>query len=268
LNEGKPSLGTHVVAPWPGMIEIIGHSGVFDYVEYVGEYSPFSLELLDNIGRAIELFPDLSGMMKVDEQCRGFITQRAIDAGLQNVLFTDIRSADDVRECIRLVRSETPWSGGIHGAGMRRAAGYVLEGGSEAWTRAMDDVVVAIMIEKKGAVENIDEILDVEGLDMVQFGPSDYSISVGKPGKGGSEEIQAVQRMVIEKALAKGVQPRVELRSLEQAQPFWDMGVRHFCIGWDIVTVFGWCREQGRLAQEMFGLGRSIDRGEGGYAQR
>jgi len=39
------------------------------------------------------------------------------------------------------------------------------------------------MIEKKSAMQNLDEILSVEGVDMVQFGPSDYSISIGKPGQ-------------------------------------------------------------------------------------
>lgn len=114
LSEGKPTVGTHVITPWPGMVEVIGQSGAFDYIEYVGEYSPFDLELLDNFGRAVELFPDMSSMMKVEEQTRGFIATRAIDAGIQNVLFTDCRSADEVRECVRLVRPETPEAGGTH----------------------------------------------------------------------------------------------------------------------------------------------------------
>ena len=244
LNDGKPTLGTHVITPWPGIAELIGHSGMFDYVEYVGEYSPFSLELLDNFGRAIELFPNMSSMMKVEEQTRGFIATRAIDAGIQNVLFTDCRSAEDVRECVRLVRSETPEAGGIHGCALRRNVGYVVESGSEAWTRAMDDVVIAIMIEKKGAIENLEEILSVEGVDMVQFGPSDYSISIGKPGQGRSPEVQKTHRDMIELALKKGVAPRVEIASFEQAKPFVEMGVRHFCIGWDLRTIYGWCQQQ------------------------
>lgn len=253
LDAGKPSLGTHVLTPWPGMIEIVGHSGMFDYVEYVGEYSSFSLELLDNIGRAIDLFPDLSAMMKVEEQTRGFIAQRSIGAGIQNVLFTDCRSADEVRECIGYVRSETPEAGGNHGAAIRRNVGYVLEGGSPAWAKAMDEVVIAIMIEKRGAVENLDEILAIEGVDMVQFGPTDYSISIGKPGQGGSEEVQETHRRVIRKALAAGVHPRIEIGSYEQAQRYLDMGVRHFCIGWDLRTVFSWCREQGAAMRELLG---------------
>src|SRR5512135_2567579 len=166
LREGKPTFGVHVLIPWPGIIEIVGQTRAFDYVEYVGEYSTFTPEQLDNLGRAVDLFPNMSAMMKVEEQTRGFIAQRAIDSGIQNVLFTDCRSAEDVRECVRLVRSEMPDAGGVHGYGMRRAMVYGAGGASygatsplEEWTLAMNDVVIAIMIEKKGAVEHLDEIL-------------------------------------------------------------------------------------------------------------
>ena len=97
LNEGKPTLGTHVVTPSPVPVEIIGQSGAFDYIEYIGEYSSFSLELLDNIGRTIELFPHMSSMIKVEEWARGFVATRAIGSGIQNMLFASCRSAEDVR---------------------------------------------------------------------------------------------------------------------------------------------------------------------------
>ena len=113
LNEGKPTLGTHVITPRLEMVEVIGQSKAFDYIEYVGEYSPFDLELLDNFGRAVELFPEMSSMMIVEEQTKAFIATRAIDAGIQNVLFTDCRSADDVRDCVKVVRPETPEAGEV-----------------------------------------------------------------------------------------------------------------------------------------------------------
>lgn len=255
LNAGKSTLGIHLVSPWPGMVEVVGHSGMFDYIEYVGEYSSFSLEQMDNFGRALDLFPNMSGMMKVEEQTRGFIAQRAIGAGIQNVLFTDCRSAEDVRECVRLVRPETPdarW--GIHGSGMRRNVGYVLDGGSEAWVRAMNEVVVAIMIEKKGAMEHLEEILSVKGIDMVQFGPSDYSITIGKAGQARSPEVQKTQRDMIEMALKKGIRPRVEISNFTEAKPFIDMGVKHFCIGWDIRIIFEWCKTQGENMRKLLGV--------------
>jgi len=243
LDEGKPTIGTHALIPWPRVLEAIGHSGGFDYIEYVGEYSTFDMESLEDIGRAIDLFPNMSSMIKVEEQNRGSITMRALDAGIQNLLFTDCRSAEDVRQCIRYVRPETPEAGGIHGYSMRRTS--LDGGGPAAWIKAMNDVVIAFMIEKKGAVENLEEILSIKGVDMVQFGPADYSISIGKPEQMRSPEIQNVQKDMIKMALAKGVAPRVEIGSFEQAKPYIDMGVHHFCIGWDIMTILNWCREQG-----------------------
>ena len=181
LNAGKPTLGTHMNIPWPRLVEVIGHTSAFDYVEYVAEYSTFTIEQFENFGRAIELFSDMSSMIKVEEQTRGFIAQRAIDAGIQNVLFSDCRDAKEVRECIRLVRSETPEAGGSHGCGARRIA---LGSNAKEWVEAMNNVVIAFMIEKRSAMDNLEEILSVKGIDMVQFGSNDYSISIGKPGQG------------------------------------------------------------------------------------
>ncbi len=244
LEEGKPTVGTHVLSPWPGIIELIGKSGAFDYIEYVGEYSPFSIDQLENIGRTLELFGEMSSMMKVEEQTRGFIAARSIDAGIQNVLFTDIRSADEAKECIKYVRAETPEDGGVHGVSMRRGPDYYVYGSLQEWVKAMKDVVIAFMIEKKDAMENLDEILEVEGVDMVQFGPADYSVSIGMTGQMQSQEVQNAQKEMIKKALAKGVHPRVEIGGFEEAKPWIDLGVKHFCIGWDITTIAGWCKAQ------------------------
>ncbi len=244
LNAGKPTIGTHVISPWPRIVEVIGHTNTFDYIEYVGEYSTFSLEQLENFGRAIELFPNMSSMIKVEEQGRGLIATRAIDAGIQNVLFTDCRSAEDVRECVRFVRPETPEAGGIHGAGSRR---IMLGSGPEAWVKAMNDVVIAIMIEKKGAMENLEEILSVKGVDMVQFGPNDYSISIGKPGQGRSPEVQKAKRYVLKTAVKMGIPCRVDIAqgSFEEAKPWIEMGVRHFVICRDLDTIANYFKQQG-----------------------
>jgi len=242
LDEGKPTIGTHAIIPWPRVLEAIGHSGAFDYIEYVGEYSTFDMEKLEDFSRAIELFPNMSSMIKVEEQTRGFIATRALDAGIQNVLFTDCRSAEDVRECVRYVRPETPEDGGVHGAGLRRT---MLGSNPGAWIKSMQDAVIAVMIEKKGAMEELDEILSIKGVDMLQFGPLDYSISMGKLDKIRTPEIQDVQKEMIKKALAAGVRPRVEIGTSEQAKPFLDLGVRDFCVGHDLMIILNWCQEQG-----------------------
>jgi 2-keto-3-deoxy-L-rhamnonate aldolase RhmA len=243
LSEGKPTIGTRVHNVWPSVAEAIGHTGVFDYVEFLAEYAPFDLYALDNFCRAVELF-DMSAIIKIDQEPRGFLAQRGIGAGFQGVLFADCRSVEDVKHCVRIVRPETPEDGGIHGVGTRRFT-YMGYGGSPAYVQALRDTVVMIMIEKRTAVEKLVEILSVAGVDMVQWGPSDYSMSIGRPGERTAPEVKAVERRVFETALKMGVQPRAEIGNVDQAKYYLDMGVRHFSLGTDLSVLFNWWKTNG-----------------------
>jgi 4-hydroxy-2-oxoheptanedioate aldolase len=243
LKTDKPTIGTHIHTTWPSIVEAIGHTGTYDYVEFVAEYGPFDLYAFDDMCRAAELY-DMSMMVKVDQEPRGFIAQRAIGSGFQSVLFSDCRSADEVRECVRIARPETPEDGGTYGVATRRFT-YMGYGGSMDYVRALRDVVVVIMIEKDGAVQNLEEVLSVPGVDMIQWGGSDYSMSVGRAGERGSAEIKAVERKVIETSLRMGVPPRAEINTADQAKYYLDMGVRHFCIGTDVNILYSWWKEHG-----------------------
>lgn len=241
LRAGEPSLGTHVLSTWPTLIELIGDAGSYDYVEFVAEYSPFDMHDLDNLGRALEL-KNLAGMIKLEQTQRTHQAMRAIGSGFQSVLFADVRTVEDAKACVAAVRAETPGSGGRMGVGMRRDVGIVREGGSPAFVAALDEVVIAIMVEKRECVENLDEILSIKGLDMVQFGGSDYSMSLGLTGQRNHPDVRKAERKTIETALKKGLHPRVELGDITQAAPYLEMGVKHFCIGWDVRILHEWWR--------------------------
>lgn len=251
LNAGQATLGTHVDVPWPGIVELCGHSGQFDYIEFVAEYAPYDLFLLENIGRAIDLFPHMSGMIKVEQDPRMYVTIRALGSGIQNLLFADVRTPDDVRACVRAVRAESPRSGGLHGVGMRRDVGYVLEGGTEAFEQALNDAVICLMIEKHEAVEALEEILAVPGVDMVQFGPADYAMSIGQTGNRQHPDVKKAERKTIEMALERGIAPRVELGDPKAADPYLEMGVQHYCIGWDVRILHQWYEQQGKAMLEL-----------------
>ena len=249
MKRGEPTVGTRILSTWPGIMEIIGHCGTMDYVEFSGEYAPYDLYSLENLGRASELF-DMSTMMKVDQEPKTYLAQRALGSGIQNILFTDIRTVEDAKECVRAVRAETPETRGINGCSMRRNVGYVLECGSPAFVQAMEDSVVAIMIEKKSAVDNLEEILSVEGIDMVQFGPCDYSLSIGLPGRWGHPKVKEAELKVIKTALEMGVAPRVEIDNWEGAKKYIDLGVRDFNIGVDVVILHQWLKQNGENLRE------------------
>ena len=254
LKEGRHTLGTRLLSVWPGMVEIVGHTGMFDYVEFLGEYSPWDLHDLENYGRAVELF-NMSSMIKVDQNCRAFIAQRALGSGIQNILFTDIRTVEDAKECVRIVRAETPQTGGINGAASRRNVGYYVEAGSPEYVKAMDEAVIALMIEKKEAVDNLEEILSIKGIDMVQFGPSDYSLSIGYPGQRNHPKVKEAELKTIKTALKKGIRPRVEIGSidykLEDLHKYIELGVKDFSLPSDGKIIYQWLKKHGESIRKL-----------------
>jgi 4-hydroxy-2-oxoheptanedioate aldolase len=249
LTAGEPTVGTHVLSTWPTLIELIGHSGQYDYVEFTAEYAPFDMHDLDNLGRAFEV-AGLGGMIKIEQTQYTHQAMRAIGSGFQSVLFADIRSVEDAKAAVDAVRAETTMAQGARGrgrlgVGMRRDVGMVREGGQPAYVDALNDVVIAIMVEKKSCVDDLDAILSVPGLDMVQFGGSDFSMSIGKPAQHNDPEVVAAETKTIEMALKKGLHPRVELRDPSQADKYLRMGVKHFCIGWDVRILADWWDTKG-----------------------
>ena len=255
LNAGQPTVGTHILSCWPTLVELIGHSGQYDYVEFTAEYAPFDMHDLDNLGRAFEV-AGLGGMIKIEQTQYTHQAMRAIGSGFQSVLFADIRTVEDAKAAVNAVRAETTMAKGVRGrgllgVGMRRDVGVVREGGQPAYVEALNDVVIAIMVEKKSCVDDLDAILSVPGIDMVQFGASDFSMSIGKPAQYGDAEVLAAEKKTIEMALKKGLHPRIELRDPSQADKYLKMGVKHFCIGWDVRILADWWDTKGA---EMRGL--------------
>jgi 4-hydroxy-2-oxoheptanedioate aldolase len=224
---------------------------MFDYIEFVGEYAPYDLYALENIGRAVDLFPHMTSMMKIEQEPRTYLTIRSIGSGIQNVLFADPRTKADVEECVRAVRAETPQARGRHGVGMRRDVGFVLEAGTPAFAEALDDAVIALMIEKVPAVENLESLLSVPGVDMVQFGPADYSMNLGLTGQFNHPQVREAEKYVIETALKLGIAPRAEISHPDECARYFDMGVKHFCIGTDVSVLFNWFREAGKTMNQL-----------------
>ncbi len=255
LNAGQPTVGTHILSAWPTLVELIGHSRQYDYVEFTAEYAPFTMHDLDNLGRAFELC-EMSGMIKIEQTQYTHQAMRAIGSGFQSVLFADIRSVEDAKAAVDAVRAETTMAAGARGrgrlgVGMRRDVGTVRTGGTPAYVDALNEIVIAIMVEKKSCVDDLENVLAVPGIDMVQFGGSDFSMSIGKTGQHADPEVVAAETKTIKTALKMGLHPRVELRDPTAAAKYLDMGVKHFCIGWDVRILADWWDTQGAVMRKM-----------------
>lgn len=251
LAADQPSVGTRLETQWPTMVEIIGYTGAIDYVELVTEYAPYSLFSLDNVGRAVDLFDHMTAMVKVEQESRQHLAVRAISSGIQNLLFADIHTPAEAADCVRAVRAESPETGGLHGARHGRDVRVMLDAGTPEFVQALEDSVIAIMIEKREAVENLEAILSVKGIDMVQFGPADYAMSIGKVGQKRAPEVLEAEQHVIETALRMGIAPRAEIGSPDDARAYLDRGVKHFCLGTDVSIIYKWCKDNGERLRSL-----------------
>ena len=233
LEKGRPTIGTHFLFADPDIAELIGDIGFFDYAEFAAEYSVLDMQLLYHLARAAQC-SNLPLMIKLDQEGQGFWAQAAIGAGFQAILFTDIRSPGDIEICHSSIKADTPGVGGRMGVKIRRPAlsSYL----PDDYLDDLGSIVFCIMLEKGEAIDNLESVLEQakkKGVDMVQWGPADYGLSKGKPKLMFEESIRPIEEMVIAKCIEYGVSPRIEIAEVEEAKRYIDMGVRHFCIGWD-----------------------------------
>lgn len=234
LVRDEPTLGTHMLFSDPDIPELVGDTGLFDYLEYAAEYTILDMQLLYHLARSAQCGGNLPMMIKLDQESQGFWAQAAIGAGFKAILFTDVRSPADVEACYQLVRPDTPVHQGKMGVKLRRNALGKYD--TESYLKELESVVITLMIEKEVTLNNIDGVLakaQQRGVAMTQWGPADFSFSKGRPSLMKEDGIRPFEEKVIAKSLAYNIQPRIEIGSLSQAKRYLDLGVKHFCIGWD-----------------------------------
>lgn len=250
LRNHKPSLGTRIETTWPYIAELAASSGMYDYIQFDGEYSPYSQADVENICIASELY-GCATVVKVDRQNRAFVAQKAIASGAHGILFADLYNADEVRETIYEITPSAPGGGifgrpnrrfGMNGSGRMKVADYVSQ---------VNDVVKMIMIEKEDAMKNLEEIVQVPGVDMVAFGPHDYAMNVGWEPDEHGRELEEIHRKMIEVALKYGVQPVILLNDTSEMRKYYDYGARHFNIGDELCTHMAFHGREGGQARRL-----------------
>lgn len=251
LKEGRSTLGTHYSSTWANLVEIIGNSQQFDYAEFTGQYGPYSLHDLEHLARACEV-TGMDAMIKIDQEPRTFIATRAIQAGFTAMLFADCRTTKDVKECVHSVKLIP--QGGLNGVQYGRVMGYGIVRGQRVtlqdYVKFIDDIVIGIMIETKTLVDDIEEALSVPGIDMIQFGPSDFSVAIGHAGEGYKNlEITEAMERSYQVAKRKGIRIRAEC-TLEEMPKWIELGCRDFCIGSDTGTISTWAQTVGKAVRE------------------
>jgi len=123
---------------------------------------------------------------------------------------------------------------GIRGFGPRRAVYYGLESNTEYFNRIGDEVLVVVQIETEDAINNIDEILSVKGIDVAFIGPYDLSANLGVFGDIEHPKFRSAIEKVLSSCKRKGVAPGMAALSVEDAVEAIKRGFKFVSIGYDI----------------------------------
>ena len=172
----QPVFGPFCKTSDPGIIEVIGHAG-FDFVILDMEHGPNSLETTQNLVRAAEIAQIIS-IVRVPAGDDEMIS-KALDIGADGVQVPHISTAQDVERVLQAARFDPLGARGV--CRFVRAAGYSSTAKNDYFRQA-NEALLIIQLEGEEALQNLDDILNVKGPDIVFIGPYDLSQSLGVTG--------------------------------------------------------------------------------------
>ena len=159
----------------PAVAEILAHAG-FDWLVADLEHSTLSIADAGELIRTIDLC-GVAPLVRLTENDPSQI-KRVMDAGAHGIIAPMINSPAEAERAVKATRYPPQ---GRRGVGLGRAQGYGV-GFRDYVTWQKSEAVVAVQIEHRDAVDNIDAILAVDGVDAFLIGPYDLSCSLGLPG--------------------------------------------------------------------------------------
>lgn len=193
LREGSPVFG--VTLTTNSVEAAVQAAGLgFDFLWAEMEHSPLSLETLRNIvlaTRGLKAVP--FARVPVNEL---WTAKRVLDAGVLGVMFPFTSTPELARQAVAACRYP-PFGKRGSGAGLASVRWPAPEGYHDF---ADQNVLVIAIIEEISAVERIDEIASIPGIDVLFVGPSDLSFSMGLRGDMGHPRVEAAMLRVVEAA--------------------------------------------------------------------
>ena len=191
LKSNKVSIGSWITIGHYSVIEIMA-SAHFDWLAIDMEHSAITLDKAQELIMAIQA-QNIEALVRVGKNDE-LLIKRVMDAGANGVIVPMICNKEDAEYAVASVRYPPE---GKRGVGLSRAQKYGL-GFNEYKEWVNSKSVIIAQIEHEDAVQNIEEIIKVNGIDGIIIGPYDLSASLGIPGELNSP-LLTESLMIVEK---------------------------------------------------------------------
>ncbi|WP_448003737.1 HpcH/HpaI aldolase family protein [Agromyces bauzanensis] len=243
----RPLVGMWVCSGSPLISEIAAGSGL-DWLLIDGEHSPNSLESILAQLQAVAAYP---ATPLVRPPYGDVVTiKQYLDLGVQNLLVPMVDSAEHAAEMVRAVRYPPA---GVRGVGSALAR-------ASRWNRVEDyladasgTISLTVQIESVAAVEHVEEILAVDGVDSIFVGPSDLAASMGLLGQQEHPDVVAAVELCIRAAAAAEKPAGVNAFAPAVADRYLGAGASFVLVGADVAML---ARASEALADRFIQAGR------------
>lgn len=227
LRNGEAALGLHVGLGSPNVAELLAHSG-FDWLAFETEHSAVDSAQLEHMLMAVNgtrTIPLVRPSVGVPHEI-----QKALDAGAMGIFVPMVRTAAEAEAIVKSTRYPPE---GTRGFGPLRASNYTMDY-PDYFARANDNMLVTFILETKEALENLEEIMSVPGVDALYFGLFDLCISMGlNPMDLPLPRIEAEIERAAEISRNTGVAIGIGAGTLEDLNKRLDQGLRFMTYGTD-----------------------------------
>ena len=223
LQDGKAAFGVMLTFPSAPMVEMLGHLG-YDWILIDNEHGSVTVENSEDMIRAAEL----TGMAPIVRPVsnKPEIIAPFLDRGAWGVQIPHVNTADEARAAVDAVKYPLQGHRGVFSGG--RPGEYGFAGNTAEYVEdANRNTLVCLMIEEAEAIENLEEMVAVDGVDVFFIGSGDLSASMGYAGQQTHPEVQAMMERGITVIREAG---KVAGCSCPDAYvpKFLDMGVQYF----------------------------------------
>lgn len=222
LQAGEPVFGVSVMIPSPQIVEMIAAAG-FDWVLLDCEHGTLTLESVELMAMAAEASGITAIARPVSKSAEHIL--QMLDRGVMGVQVPHVNTAADARGVLEAVKYHPAGRRGL--AAGTRAAVYDSHGTLADYVRsANEQTLIAIQLEDEAAIRNIDELLEVDGIDVFFIGPSDLSQSMGHPGNPKAPAVAEAIETSFRKMVAARRTPGTPATA-ESVRDVLDKGVRY-----------------------------------------
>ncbi len=244
LKAGEAVIGVFNNLQAPSVVEIMAIMGM-DFVIVDAEHTSITPETAENLYRAAEV-RDITPVTRIGENSQQVI-QKFLDAGSQGVLIPMVNTGADARRVVDATKYPPVGKRGL--AGTRSASWGLVGSTAEYVKQANEEMLVAVQVETLQAVEGYKDILAVDEIDVLFFGPADISSSMGYPGQAKHPEVLSLIDKLNEQALAAGKATGTIARDLDDFIYFRQRGFQWLCSGTSNMLAAGAQHYAGRIKE-------------------